>query len=135
MVFDTLICLVLEIGVDYLDKVYTDLEEFVRPYVSNIEDRLWNEKLQHERYSIHPAERSLSTNVAALRLSVEIEVTEDEAYEDVEDRRTNIMKGSVESKDKCKTTDLSVSDDIIRLVTSGAPLRWSKRTEITKESV
>ena len=92
VVFDTLICLVLEIGVDYLDKVYTDLEEFVRPYVSNIEDRLWNDKLQHERYSIHPAERSLSTNVAALRLSVEIEVTENEAYEDVEDRRTNIMK-------------------------------------------
>ena len=28
--FDTLICLVLEIGVDCLDKVYTDLEEFVK---------------------------------------------------------------------------------------------------------
>ena len=55
-----------------LDLQFENLAAFVGPYVTNIIDRSFNTKLQHEAHAVELHERSLVKNVAGLRLYVEL---------------------------------------------------------------
>ena len=69
VVFDLIVTLIMEIGVHVLDEEYSGLEEFMIPHMTRLEDREWNNKLQHECHRVPVNNRSLATNVAGLRLS------------------------------------------------------------------
>ena len=87
VVFDLIITLISELGVATLDQHYESLEEFVAPYVINIIDRRFNEKLQHSSHSIPVEIRSLRRNVAAIALSEEIINQDEVSDEHAEARR------------------------------------------------
>ena len=69
VVFDLIVTLILELGVHVLETEYEGLDEFMAPYMIRLEDREWNNKLQHECYRVPIESRSLVSNVAGLRLS------------------------------------------------------------------
>ena len=94
--FDVLLSLVKDIGVEGLDLQFENLAAFVGPDVTNFIDRSFNTKLQHEAHAVELHERSLVKNVAGLRLSVDLHEDDVEEDNDEEqmfaDRRERLMK-------------------------------------------
>ena len=70
VVFDIIIAIVLEVGVEVLDKKFASFREFIGPYVENVIDRTWDNRKQADWYEVPVTERSLLNNKAALRLSI-----------------------------------------------------------------
>ena len=70
VVFDIIIAIVLEVGVQVLDEKFNSFREFIWPYVENVIDRTWDNRKQSDWYEVPVTERSLLNNNAALRLSV-----------------------------------------------------------------
>ena len=101
VVFDILISLVEELGVDVLDKKFQSIEEFVGPYVRKVADRKINEKLQDVKFKVELHERSMVNSTAAVRLSIDlhecVQEAEAEDEEQVAARRKVIMRQIKES--------------------------------------
>ena len=90
IVFDIIVVLVMELGLDVLDNKYKNLMEFVSQYMTRIMDRKFNHLLQHSSNSVPVESRSLAENSAALKLSVRIKDQGSGCKESVEERRTRM---------------------------------------------
>lgn len=73
IVFDIMISLIMQLGLEVLDNSYKNILEFVTPYFVNIIDRKIDQAQQHPSFSVPAEARSLIDNHAALQLSVQIE--------------------------------------------------------------
>lgn len=72
VVFDRLVCTIMELGINVLDQHFSNLAEFVDPFVNKLIDRQWNDKKQHITHQVRPEKRSLVECIAGLELSVDV---------------------------------------------------------------